>query len=215
MQLNRTAPIRFAFLSAFRMPRSKHLALRTHALLPRFRFAPLRGSDSCPHSKSGSPSADSIQSPREWGATTHPLGKHVPQTADKPKETEPNDMFNKVILIARLGQNAEAKTAQNNREYVVLNIATQESWKNEKGDYETRTEWHRVYAWRNLSKFAKTLQKGQLITLEGTLRYREVEDEVKGTTFKHRIAEIHAITMKRLSKIEAADDPADGAGDSK
>ena len=78
-------------------------------------------------------------------------------------------------------------------------------------DSRTRTEWHRVYAWRNLSKFAKTLQKGQLITLEGTLRYREVEDE--GTTFKHRIAEIHATSMKRLSKIEAADDPADGAGD--
>ncbi len=49
-------------------------------------------------------------------------------------------MFNKVILIGRLGQNAEAKTAQNNREYVVLNIATQESWKNDKGEYETRTE---------------------------------------------------------------------------
>ena len=49
--------------------------------------------------------------------------------------------------------------------------------KNDKGDYETRTEWHRVYARRNLSKFAKTLQKGQLITREGTLRYREVEDE--------------------------------------
>ena len=78
-----------------------------------------------------------------------------------------NTMFNKVILIGRLGQNAEAKTAQNNKEYVTLNIATQESWKNDKGDYETRTEWHRVFAWRNLSKFAKTLQKGQLITLEG------------------------------------------------
>ena len=85
-------------------------------------------------------------------------------------------MFNKIILIGRLGQNAEAKTAQNNNEYVVLNIATQESWKNDKGEYETRTEWHRVYAWSNLSKFARTLQKGQLITLEGTLRYREVED---------------------------------------
>ncbi len=115
-------------------------------------------------------------------------------------------MFNKVILIGRLGQNAEAKTAQNNREYV-------ESWKNDKGDYETRTEWHRVYAWRNLSKFAKTLQKGQLITLEGALRYREVEDELEGTTFKHRIAEVHATSMKRLSKVEAADDPMDGAGD--
>ena len=33
-------------------------------------------------------------------------------------------MFNKIILIGRLGQNVEAKTAQNNKEYVVLNIAT-------------------------------------------------------------------------------------------
>ena len=46
-------------------------------------------------------------------------------------------MFNKVILIGRLGQNAEAKTAQNNREYVVLHITAQESWKNDRGDYET------------------------------------------------------------------------------
>ena len=100
---------------------------------------------------------------------------------DKPKETELNTMFNKVTLIGRLGQNAETKSTQNKNEYVILNIATQESWKNDKDDYENRTEWHRVYAWRNLSKFARTLQKGQLITLEGTLRYREVEDEVKGT----------------------------------
>nr|AOS95288.1 single-stranded DNA-binding protein [uncultured bacterium] len=122
-------------------------------------------------------------------------------------------MFNKVILIGRLGQNAEAKTTQNNKEFVVLNVATQESWKNDKGDYENRTEWHRVFAWSNLSKFAKTLQKGQLITLEGTLRYREYEEEVHGLTIKHRVAEIHALNMKRLSKVEAADDPSDGAGD--
>jgi single-strand DNA-binding protein len=136
-----------------------------------------------------------------------------PQTADTPKETELNTMLNKVILIGRLGQNAEAKTAQNNKEYVTLNIATQESWKNDKGEYETRTEWHRVYAWRNLSKFAKTLQKGQLLTLEGILRYRKVEDEVKGNAFRHRISKIHAVSMKHLSKLEAADDPADGADD--
>ena len=122
-------------------------------------------------------------------------------------------MFNKIILIGRLGQHAEAKTAQNNREYVTLSLATQESWKNDKGEYETRTEWHRVYAWKGLSKFARTLQKGQLITLEGKLKYREVEETVEGVTFKHRIAEIHATSMKRLSKIEAADDPTDAAGD--
>jgi single-strand DNA-binding protein len=47
------------------------------------------------------------------------------------------------------------------------------------------------------------------VTLEGILRYHEVE----GITFKHRIAEIHAISMKRLSKVEAANDPTDGAVD--
>ena len=117
-------------------------------------------------------------------------------------------MLNKVILIGRLGQNAEAKTAQNNREYVVLSIATQNSWRN--GEHETRTEWHRVYAWQGLSKFAPTLGKGQLVTLEATLRYRDVETEGQP---KQRLAEIHATSMKRLSKVEATDDPHDGAGE--
>ena len=114
---------------------------------------------------------------------------------------------------AASGRTQKPKPLRTTKSTSTLNIATQESWKNDKGEYETRTEWHRVFAWSNLSKFAKTLQKGQLITLEGILRYREVEDDVEGTRFKHRIAEIHAISMKRLSKVEAADDPSDGAGD--
>jgi single-strand DNA-binding protein len=119
-------------------------------------------------------------------------------------------MFNKVILIGRLGKNAEAKTAQNKKDFVVLNVATGETWKNDKGEYETRTEWHRVYAWSNLANFAKTLQKGQLVSIEGKIKYREVEEEVEGTSFKHAIAEIHATGMRRLSKVESPDDPADG-----
>ena len=146
--LNRAAPFRFAFLSAFSVPRSRHprpsdarspslnplrasFEVRTPA--PRQAVVPFRRSR---------PVAEGV------GRDGTPVpGKHVPQTADKPEETEPNTMFNKITLIGRLGQNAEAKTAQNNREYVVLNLATQESWKNDKGEYETRTEWHRVYAW--------------------------------------------------------------------
>src|SRR3981189_3390576 len=54
----------------------------------RIRCAPLKRCGLLPPGKLWSPSADSIQSPREWVATAHPLGKHVPQTADKPKETE-------------------------------------------------------------------------------------------------------------------------------
>ena len=161
-----------------------------------------------PPGKLWSPSTDSVKSPREWVATAHPSGKLVPQTADKPKETEPNTCSTKSSSSAASDRTQKPKPLRTT-EYVVLNIATQENWKNDKGDYQTRTEWHRVYAWSNLSKFAKTLQKGQLVTLEGTLRYREVEDEVEATRFKHRIAEVHAIRVKRLSKIETADNPAD------
>ena len=122
-------------------------------------------------------------------------------------------MVNKVIFIGRLGKNAEVKTAQNNKEYVVFSLATSESWKNEKGDYESRTEWHRVYAWRNLSRFAKTLQKGQLISVDGQIRYREYAEEVNGTTVKHRVAEIHAYKLQRLSKVEGQGESADEASD--
>src|SRR6202012_2661262 len=109
-------------------------------------------------------------------------------------------MFNKVIFIGRLGKNAEVKTAQNNKEYVVFSLATSESWRNEKGDYENRTGWHRVYAWSNLSSFARTLLKGQLITLEGKIKYREVSEEGEGVTFKHTIADIHATSIQVLKK---------------
>jgi single-strand DNA-binding protein len=48
---------------------------------------------------------------------------------------------------------------------------------------------------------------------EGTYATLRSKLQVNGTTLKHRIAEIHAISMKRLSKIETDDDPSDGAGD--
>ena len=109
-------------------------------------------------------------------------------------------MYSRTFLIGRLGHNAEAKTDKNQQEFVVFSIATQDVWKTEQGEYDTRTEWHRVYAWRNLSRFAKTLQKGQLISLDGTIRYREYTEEVNGATVKHRVAEIHASKIQRLTK---------------
>ena len=56
----------------------------------------------------------------------------------------------------------------------------------------------------NLANFAKTLQKGQLVSLEGKIKYRTVEEDVKGKPVKHTIAEIHASSIRRLSKVEAA-----------
>jgi hypothetical protein len=81
-----------------------------------------------------------------------------------------------LYLIGRLGQNAVAKTAQNNREYVVLNIATQESWKNEKDDYETRTPTFTV-------KVVDVLPDGTAYNIEDNIqriRYRDGYEKSAG-----------------------------------
>ena len=86
-------------------------------------------------------------------------------------------MFNKVILIGRLGQNAEAKIAQNNQR--VRRPQHRNSGKLAQRQGRLRDP-HRMASrlcLEGFSKFARTLQKGQLVTLEGTLRYREVETE--------------------------------------
>ena len=119
----------------------------------------------------------------------------------------------RTLLIGRIGHNAEAKTDKNQQEYVVLSIATKDNWKNDQGDYESRTEWHRVYAWRNLSHFAKTLKKGQVISVDGQIRYREYTEEVNGTPVTHRVAEIHAYKLQRLSNVEGQRDSAEEAAE--
>jgi putative transposase len=57
--------------------------------------------------------------------------------------------------------------------------------------------------------FAKPLEKGQLISVDGQIRYREYAKEVNGTTIKHRVAQIHASKIQRLTKGGAPADPSD------
>jgi hypothetical protein len=99
----------------------------------------LPGVDSSLCIKSRSPyTDDSAPSPREWAVTTHPLGKRVPQTADK-SEMEPNIMINKITLIGRLGQNAKLKTARTREQERVSDLQHRDSEKLEGRQASTRS----------------------------------------------------------------------------
>jgi single-strand DNA-binding protein len=51
---------------------------------------------------------------------------------------------NKVFLNGRIGQDAEVRTTQNGRA-ASFTLATDEGWKDrESGEWQERTEWHRV-----------------------------------------------------------------------
>ena len=109
--------------------------------------------------------------------------------------------LNEIKLIGFVGQAAELKRSQNSKELVRFDVATKASWKNrDSGEYDSRTEWHRIVVWGNLTKFAQTLKKGEHVYVSGELRYREYEKAVgQGkNTVTMPVAEIHAAEIRRL-----------------
>ena len=51
---------------------------------------------------------------------------------------------NKVILVGNLGQDPEGRFTPQGTAVTNLSVATNESWKNQNGELQDRTEWHRV-----------------------------------------------------------------------
>jgi single stranded DNA-binding protein len=69
-----------------------------------------------------------------------------------------------------VGQDAKTTKFENDRQVTNFSVATKTFWK-ENGEDKSRTEWHRVVAWGNLSKkVAETLKKGQPVLVEGESR---------------------------------------------
>ena len=58
---------------------------------------------------------------------------------------------NRVSLIGFVGNDVQLKSTKNGTPVAVLSIATKSSWKNGKGEYDSRTEWHRCTVWGKLA----------------------------------------------------------------
>ncbi len=87
-------------------------------------------------------------------------------------------MFNKVILIGRLGKDVEFRTVAGGTGLAKFSLATDETRRNENGEKTTTTEWHRVIVWRRLAEVARDyLKKGSLIQLEGKIHYDSYENK--------------------------------------
>ena len=103
---------------------------------------------------------------------------------------------NKVILVGRLGQDPEVRFTQGGTAVANLSIATDETWKDQSGERQQRTEWHRVVAWSKLADICgQYLSKGRLVYIEGRLQTRSWEDR-EGN--KRYTTEIRADNMVML-----------------
>jgi single-strand DNA-binding protein len=88
---------------------------------------------------------------------------------------------NKVILIGNLGGDPEVKrTPTSNRPYCHLSLATDRVWKDDAGQRQERTEWHRVTVWGEMAEHcARYLHKGSSVYVEGRLETRSWEEAGK------------------------------------
>ena len=83
-------------------------------------------------------------------------------------------MINKVILIGNIGAKPEIRTTQNGDKVASFTIATSENWKDQQGQQQTRTEWHKIVIFGKLTQIVESyLDKGSKIYIEGQLRTRK------------------------------------------
>ena len=106
---------------------------------------------------------------------------------------------NKVQLIGNLGGKPEIKETESGKKLASFNLATNESYRNAKGEKVTETQWHRVVAWGKVADIAeKYLDKGKEVAIEGKLVSRSYNDKEGNKKYitEVQVSEIHMFGAK-------------------
>lgn len=86
--------------------------------------------------------------------------------------------INKVTLIGNLGKDPELRYTSSGVAVASFTVATNESWKDQDGNVQERTQWHNLVAWRKLAEICgEYLKKGGKVYIEGRLQYRTYDDK--------------------------------------
>jgi single-strand DNA-binding protein len=84
---------------------------------------------------------------------------------------------NKVILLGRLGKDAETKFTPSGVARSTFTLATSRRWKDQQsGEWKEETDWHNVLLWR-AENVANYLLKGKQVYVEGRLQTRSYDDK--------------------------------------
>jgi single-strand DNA-binding protein len=110
-----------------------------------------------------------------------------------------NALKNKVQLIGNLGGDPELKILEAGKKVARFRMATNEVYKNNKGEKITETQWHNIIAWGSNAELAeKLLQKGTEVMIEGKLMQRQYVDKdgVKRYSTEVQASDFFVITRK-------------------
>lgn len=108
---------------------------------------------------------------------------------------------NKVQLIGNLCNAPEVRNTESGKKLARFSVATNEQYKNAKGERVTETQWHNLIAWGKVAEIAeKFLGKGAEVAIEGKLVNRNYTDK-EGN--KKYITEIQVTELLMLGKATA------------
>lgn len=100
--------------------------------------------------------------------------------------------INRVTLLGRLGRDPEIRQTNNGQPVASLSVATSESYKDSRGEWQKITDWHKVVAWGDkLVSACAMMRKGSIVMVEGKLKTRSWEKDGK----KQYVTEINAVTV--------------------
>ncbi|HSP83907.1 MAG TPA: single-stranded DNA-binding protein [Gillisia sp.] len=89
-----------------------------------------------------------------------------------------NTLRNKVQLIGHVGNSPEILTLESGKKLAKFSIATNETYRNNKGEKITDTHWHNIIAWGKTAELVENyVPKGKEIGVEGKLTTRSYEDK--------------------------------------
>ncbi len=85
---------------------------------------------------------------------------------------------NKVQLIGNVGQDPEITVLESGKKVTRFSMATNQYYKNDKGEKTQITYWHNMVAWGKTAEVISTyVLKGREIAIEGKLVSRNYENE--------------------------------------
>lgn len=85
--------------------------------------------------------------------------------------------LNKIMLIGRLGRDAETRFTTNNVSVTNYSIATDYRYKGKDGDWVNETTWHNIVSFNLSDYFKENLKKGRKFYVEGRLSKRDYTDK--------------------------------------
>jgi len=96
------------------------------------------------------------------------------------KEQSMSKSLNRVTLLGHAGKDPEIHVLPSGT-LVNLSLATSERFKDSRGEWQERTEWHNIVGHQRIGEILRDyVRKGSRIYVEGALRTRSWEDRESG-----------------------------------